>query len=130
MRHIKLIFQKRLFLVILIIFIGFSLITQVEGINRTVNWSWIDDAIFYSPIIYIYFFYLFFIIYGVLTLLKKQTNLLYSIIHCILIIISAIFYENYNSEILLLFDFLSLFLFTANVSWSLWNKRSNIVTSA
>lgn len=124
MKLINLIFQKKMFLVVVVIFTVLNYISQFDGINKTVGWNWIDLLIFYSPIIYMYLFFLFIIVYSILALIKRLTNFLYSTIHTILIIASAVLFEKYYIQTLLLFNLLSVLIFVLNVYWSL--TQSNI----
>ncbi|KGO79298.1 hypothetical protein Q762_14480 [Flavobacterium cauense R2A-7] len=124
-------FQKRMFLLVLLIYIFFIFFIMPKdyGINKTVGWAW-DFYEFYSPLIFISLFYLFFIFYSIIALCKWKTNKTISIVHFITILISIYFFEFYSFGFLQLCNFLSILLFLINIIWSFINRQSNIKTSA
>ena len=119
------IFQKRMFIVILTTYILFNLISKKDeiGINKTVGWAF-DFYVNMSPIIYIFLFYLFFIIYSIIALCKWKTNKILSIIHFGIILISIAFFEINNSNVLQICNFCSLTFFLSNIFWSFTKRKS------
>jgi hypothetical protein len=114
-------FQKGVFLIVLIVFIMFNIFSKFEGLNKTIGWGWnlFNDLLFISPYIYIFLFYLFLVVYASLTITKKETNKFYSILHLVIISVSAFILENYHWEILLFLNLISSSVFLLNVYWSL-----------
>ncbi len=124
-------FQKRMFLLILLIYIFFSLFTgQKEfGINKTVGWAF-DFYETMSPLIFIFLFFLFFILYSIIAICKWRTNKTLSMIHIVTILISIYFFEIYRIGFLQFCNFLSILIFLTNIISSFINRKSHIKTSA
>lgn len=125
------IFQKRMFLLILLIYILFSLFTMQKefGINKTVGWAF-DFYEIMSTLIFIFLFFLFFILYSIIAICKWRTNKTISMIHIATILISIYFFEIYRIGILQLCNFLSVLIFLINVIWTFNNRKKQIKTSA
>ncbi|MEY2702472.1 MAG: hypothetical protein RLY43_1105 [Bacteroidota bacterium] len=120
------IFQKRMFIVILTSYILFHLISKKDeiGINKTVGWAF-DFYVNMSPIIYIFLFYIFFIIYSIIALCKWKTNKILSIIHFGIILISITLFEINNPTVLQICNFCSLTFFLTNIFWSFTKRKSH-----
>lgn len=120
------IFQKRMFIIILTSYILFNLISKKDeiGINKSVGWAF-DFYINMSPIIYIFLFYIFFIIYLIIALCKWKTNKLLSTIHFGIILISIALFEINNPTVLQICNFCSLAFFLTNIYWSFTKRKSH-----
>lgn len=120
MRLLRYFFQKRVVIMLFLIFILINLFTKSYkhyGINKTVGWAF--DITEFSALIFLFSFYIFMFFYGIFTLSKKETNLTISIGHTIIISISAILVENGNSEFLMICNCISIILFLLNIFKSL-----------
>ena len=116
MKLIRYFFQKRMVIILFLIFILINLFTKNYkhyGINKTVGWAF--NITEFSPLIFLFSFYSFLFVYGILALSRKETNLTISIGHAIIISVSAILLENGNNKFLLIFNCISIALFLLNI---------------
>lgn len=116
MKLLRYLFQKRLVIVLILIFISINLLTRNYkhyGINKTVGWAF--DIIDFSPLIFLISFYCFLIVYGIFALSKRKTNLTLSVIHALVISISAILLGNNRKEFLMITNSISIIIFLVNV---------------
>ena len=107
-------------IILILVFILINLFTKNYkhyGINKTVGLAY--DITEFSPLIFLFSFYIFLFIYGILALSKKETNLAISIVHTIMIIVSAILLENSNNGFLMIFNCISIIVFILNMFKSL-----------
>lgn len=107
-------------IILILVFILINLFTKNYkhyGINKTVGLAF--DITEFSPLIFLFSFYIFLFIYGILALSKKETNLAVSIVHTIMIIVSAILLENSNNGFLMIFNCISIIVFLLNMFKSL-----------
>ena len=117
--------RKRMFFLVFLILIIFSILRGYStiGINRTVGWAWdISNWIFYVK----YGTWLLFLIgYGILALLKINTNLSLSILHLISILIILICgeYINYLLIIILSLNLISIIVFFTNIFLSIRHRN-------
>lgn len=131
MRLLRYLFQKRVVLILLLIFILVNLFTKNYkhyGINKTVGWAF--DITNFSPAIFLFSFYSFLLCYALLALNKKETNLLFSILHVLIISISAMLLETRNNGFLTIFNIISIILFLVNIFKSLKKRKQSHVQSA
>ena len=120
MKLIRYFFQKRMVIILFLIFILINLFTKNYkhyGINKTVGWAF--DITEFSPLVFLFSFYSFVFVYGTLALSKKETNLTISIAHVIIISISTILLENSNTGFLMIFNCISIIVFLLNMFKSL-----------
>ena len=120
MKLIQYFFQRRMVIILILVFILINLFTknyQHYGINKTVGLAY--NITEFSPLIFLFTFYIFLFIYGILALSKKETNLAISIVHTIMIIVSAILLENSNNGFLMIFNCISIIVFILNMFKSL-----------
>jgi hypothetical protein len=117
MKLIRYFFQKRMVIILFLIFILINLFTKGYGINKTVGWAFSITE--FSPLIFLFSFYSFVFAYGILALSKKETNLTISIAHVIIISISIILLENNNTAFLKIFNYISIIVFLLNMFKSL-----------
>lgn len=126
MKILHYLFQKRIVIVLLLIFVCIKLFGEnymYFGINKTVGWAFnITD---FSPIIFLITFYSFLFVYGILALSKKETNMIISIGHVIVISISAILLENSSNGFLMILNCLSVILFVLNIFKSVKQKNQS-----
>lgn len=95
--------------------------TGTWGMNKTVGWAW-DLSNF--NLIHFPLYFLFLIIYTVLSLFKIKTQFLLSIIHIFLIVIPWITFSNYNYTLITFYSTaLSLIVFVLNVALSIKNRK-------
>lgn len=116
MKFIRCFFQKRMVIILFLIFILINLFAKNYkhyGINKTVGWAF--DITEFSPVIFLFSFYSFLIVYGILALSKKETNLKISIAHTIIISVSTILLENSNNGFLMIFNCISIIVFLLNM---------------
>ncbi|RXR18869.1 hypothetical protein [Flavobacterium stagni] len=126
MKILQYLFQKRIVIVLLLILVFINLFNENYihfGINKTVGWAF--DITDFSPIIFLITFYSFILIYGILALSKKETNMKISIGHVIVVSISAILLENRNAGLLTILNCLSVILFVMNIFKSLKQKNQS-----
>jgi len=108
----------------IMIFILINLFTnnyKSYGINKTVGWAW--DISNYSPIVFLLSFYIFLLVYGITALTKKQTNLTLSLLHMLVISISAFLMEFNNVKELMILNYLSVVFFILNFLWIISNSE-------
>jgi hypothetical protein len=120
MKLLRYFFQKRVAIILLLIFILINLFAKnykYYGINKTVGWAF--NITEFSPLIFLFSFYIFLFVYGIFALSKKETNMTISIGHVIIISISAILLENSNNGFLTICNCISIILFLLNMFKSL-----------
>lgn len=116
----KWIFEKGMFCVFVLVFIIINYFTsfEVRGVNKTVGWTfdisnqWVINGflVFVSWLVFITG-------YGVITLLRKKTNLNLSIAHSITFVMTLIagtLRDLYSIEVLVV-NSISIFVFILNV---------------
>lgn len=118
MKLFRYFFQKRMVIIIFLIFILINLFAnryKHYGINKTVGWAWDINMINISPLIFLLLFYVFLLTYGIIALSKRKTNFKLSILHTAIILTSAILMEINEIEILMVLNILSLTVFSTNL---------------
>lgn len=126
MKILHYLFQKRMVIVLFMVFVLINLLTENYkhyGINKTVGWAF--DITEYSPIIFLLSFYSFLLVYGILALSKKETNIAISIGHIVIISISTILLENKNNKVLMICNCISIILFLLNTFKSLKTHKQS-----
>lgn len=120
--------KKRMFLLVLISSLMFfpwaTTETETFGINKTVAWEW--DISIWLPFIKFLSIILFITVYGLLIAFKKETNLILSAMHLIVILVLVVlnrFYPIQVKEMFFLYV-LAILVFLINVIWAIRNKRS------
>lgn len=128
MGYLRNIFEKRMFLLIVLIYLIFHFfITGVRipiGINQTVGWgsNVINVFYYFEPSLWL----LFLIGYGILGLIRINTKETLSIIHFGLIVLSLIVSsKNIQFEIILIIGLISLITFIANIILSFRSRTSS-----
>lgn len=127
MKLVGFFFQKRMVVILFLIFILINLFTKNYhhyGINKTVGWAF--DITEFSPLIFLFSFYSFLFVYGILTLSKIETNRTISIGHVIVISISSIVLENNSNGFLMICNCVSIILFLVNIFKSLETHKKII----
>ena len=107
-------------IILIVVFVLINLFTKNYkhyGINKTVGLAF--DITEFSSLTFLFSFYFFLFIYGILAVIKKETNLIISIVHTIMIIVSAILLENSENGFLMIFNCLSIIIFLLNMFKSL-----------
>ncbi|EJL59836.1 hypothetical protein PMI10_04022 [Flavobacterium sp. CF136] len=120
MKLIRYFFQKRMVIILFLIFILINLFTKNYKhycINKTVGWAF--DITEFSLLIFLFSFYSFLFVYGIFALSKKETNLTISIGHAIIISVSAALLDNNNNGFLMIFNCISIIVFLLNMFKSL-----------
>ncbi len=124
MKFLNIIFQSKFYLVILILIICYFLFFAPNGFNHTISWGRLNKlnhfTKLYFPIILIFYF----LGYGILSLLRTNTNKILSITQMILICGTMILIKQKNDEFLLPFSILSICSFLANTIFSLYKKMT------
>lgn len=129
MKLLRYFFQKRMVLIVLLLFILINLLSnqyRYIGISKTLGWAWDFSLLYSSPLIFLIFFYIFLLGYGIIALSKRETNLKLSVLHTAIILTSAILMKMNEIEILMIFNVLSFTVFFANVFRSM-NTSSHVV---
>ncbi len=122
MNQIKLLFKKRMFLILLFILV-FYIITLPSGFNKSIGFTWFGELPFYIKLYYIFILGFYLMNYSLLALIKKETNVIISILHTILLIITTIILNKNIDDLILITNFVSLIFFSINVIYSLkFNK--------
>ncbi len=128
MGYLRNIFEKRMFLLIGLIYLIFHFfIAGVRipiGINQTVGWgsNVINVFYYFEPSLWL----LFLIGYGILGLIRINTKETLSIIHLGLIVLSLIVSsKNIEFEIILIIGLISLITFIVNIILSFRSKTSS-----
>jgi hypothetical protein len=120
MKLLHYLFQKRMVLVLFLIFVSINLCANNYmhyGINKTVGWAF--DISEYSPIIFLFSFYSYLLVYGIFALSKKETTMAFSMVHTLIITVSVIFLEMHNNGFLMICNCVSFIMFMVNVLKSL-----------
>ena len=101
------------------IYILMNLLTHSKhiGINKTVGWAF--ELNYFSLLIFSFSFFVFLLGYGILALTKKETNMIFSIVHVIIICLSIILLEKAQLDFLMIFNCLSIVVFLINMFKSL-----------
>lgn len=126
MRSISIIFQTKMFLVILALLILYTFIFAPIGFNQTIMWGWFDKFNFYIKFYFQFILIFYSVCYGILTLTKKRTNKYISIIHTIIIFTSMLLLKPQTEDIFGLLSILSLVSFLINVTISLKKSKFSI----
>ena len=126
MKFLDAIFKTKMFLVILMLLIIYFFIFAPTGFNRTIMWGIFDKLNyfikFYFPFILIFYF----LTYGILSLLKKKTNKILSIIHTMIIFFSMLILKPKNEDIFVIISLLAFVVFLINIILSLKISTNNI----
>ncbi|PJJ08472.1 hypothetical protein CLU83_1745 [Flavobacterium sp. 1] len=126
MKLLQYFFQKRMVLILFLIFILINLFSnrcKHFGINKTVGWAWDINMVYLSPLIFLIFFYVFLLAYGIIAFSKRKTNLKLSILHTAIILASAVLMEINEIEILMVCNILSFTVFSANLFGTFKNYK-------
>lgn len=118
MKLLRYFFQKRMVFILFLIFIFINVFTERYkhfGISKTVGWAWNINMTNFSPLIFLISFYVFLLVYGIIALSKRKTNLKLSILHTAVILVSVILIETDKIEILMICNILSLTAFFTNL---------------
>ena len=113
----KLVFQKGMFWIFLLTFLSVNILSsdEVEGINKSVGWGADrSNLLFYFALLLNGLILIYMIGYGVLAVLKKRTNLYFSIFHLILCVLLYVGVEKSNLFTLLI-GLLSFVVFVLNI---------------
>ena len=119
MKSFYYLFQRRMVIVLFLIYILMNLLTHFKsiGVNKTVGWAF--DLSYFSLSIFSFSFYVFLLAYGILALTKKETNMTFSVVHVIIICLSIILLEKAQLDLLMMFNCLSIVVFLINMFKSL-----------
>lgn len=124
MRFIKTVFETKMFLVILTLFILYVTFFAPSGVNRTIMWGAFDKLGHYNKLCFQFILLFYFLLYGILSLFKRKTNKKISIFQTITIVISILILKQQPTFIFLILSLLSLILFIINVILSV--KKINL----
>ncbi|WP_299519668.1 hypothetical protein [uncultured Flavobacterium sp.] len=93
---VKNLFETKMYLIILLCLPLLVRFSEIEnyGLNKTVGWAY--DISGFTMYYVKYFVFAFFIGYLFLAIIKAKTNLVFSIIHFILIAFCCLFYDNFR----------------------------------
>jgi hypothetical protein len=121
------IFERKLFILFILIQTFILLINigkpsvEIWGINRTVGWAY--DLTLPNLIITWSISLLFTLIYFALSIFKKKTNRIISVVHIVAYGITLFAYKFLDEGIIFLLNLLSIIIFLINVTWTLVSKK-------
>lgn len=122
MNQIKLLFTKRMFLIMLFV-LALYIITLPSGFNKSIGLTWSGELPFYIKLYYVFVLSFYLVSYSLLALFKKETYVIISILHTILLLITTIILNKNVDDLILITNMVSLIVFSINVVYSLnFNK--------
>lgn len=125
MKYVNIIFQTKMFLVVLILLSIYQIFFAPTGFNQIISWGWIGKINHYLKLFLPFVLFFFVLSYGILSLLKREMHRNLSIMHVvtIILIITQIKQQNEFYHVMLSMIFFSLFF--ANIIISLKINGSN-----
>ena len=123
MKLLNKIFKTKMFFVVLILFILHNFILDPTGFNRTINWGLFDKINYYIKIYFPFILIFYFIGYGILYILKKETNKYLSIAHTFFIIITLLIIKSQTKDIITYFSLIGFIIYIINIARSKKQKK-------
>ena len=123
MNYLKILFNKNMFLVTLVLLLIYNFALMPNGINKTISWNPIDKFAFYFKWYFDLILLIYTIGYSFLAISKKNTLISISVIHTIIISISLFVINSVFDEIIFLINILSIILFITNLIFSIKMKE-------
>ena len=123
MNYLKILFNRKMFLVTLIFFLFYIFTIIPSGINKTVSWNSIDKFVFYLKLYFGLIILFYTIVYGLLTIFKKNTLIKISVIHTLVLLIPLFVINTNFDDIIFLINIVSIFVFLSNLIYSILIKE-------
>jgi hypothetical protein len=114
MNFLKLIFAKKMFLVLLII-LAIYVINLPSGINKTISWGWLEELGFLIKLYFVFILFFYTACYTIIALLKKQTSINISILHTLTLVLSVFTINTISDDIILSINIVSFIFFSINI---------------
>lgn len=123
MNYLKILFNRKMFLVTLILFLFYIFAILPNGINKTVSWNPIDKFVFYLKLYFGLILLFYTIVYGLLTIFKKNTSIKISVIHTLVLVFSLFVINTNFDDIIFFINIVSIILFLSNLIYSILKKE-------
>jgi hypothetical protein len=123
MNYLKILFNRKMFLVTLILFLFYIFAILPSGINKTVSWNSIDKFVFYLKLYFGLILLFYTIVYSLLTIFKKNTSIKISVIHTLVLVFSLFVINTNFDDIILLINIVSIIVFLSNLIYSILKKE-------
>ena len=123
MNYLKILFNRKMFLVTLILFLFYIFAILPSGINKTVSWNPIDKFVFYLKLYFGLILLFYTIVYSLLTIFKKNTSIKISVIHTLVLVFSLFVINTNFDDVIFLINIVSIIVFLSNLIYSILKKE-------
>ena len=120
MKYFKIVFSKKMYQITLIFLVLYILVFLPTGINKTIPWNWIGE---FAILVKLYFgiiLLIYFLGYGLISLLKRNTSVNISIIHSVVIFFSLLLSNTNFNDIIVIINLISFILYIINIFFSIY----------